>query len=119
MAPSSAPAPDFAFYRDGHAGRLDEGAFAAALPEAMARLRLLAGDEVPERCRDAYMHAACALADRAAGLDRSGEVASETVGSTSLTYARTAPSRAQGDYEAALPWLAGTGLLCRAVGLRG
>ena len=42
MAPSSAPAPDFAFYRDEHAGRLDEGAFAAALPEAMARLRLLA-----------------------------------------------------------------------------
>ena len=112
------PEPGYAFYRDEHKGPLDEEGFEGALPLAMARLRAIVGTEAPEGHEDALMHAACALAERAAGLDRSGELAGETVGSTIVTYAQSAQGgRAAGDYDAAAPWLAGTGLLCRALGV--
>ena len=116
--PSRACAPGFAFYAAA-GGRLDEERFARALPLAMARLRALAGDGVPERCADAYMRAACALVDSGDGaVSVRTPVASETVGATSVRYA-VPGSASQSDYEAVLPWLAGTGLLCRAVTMRG
>lgn len=112
------PEPDYGFYGGAHAGALSEEAFEAALPLAMARLRALVGPDATEAHAEALMHAACALADRVAGLDRSGELASETVGSTSVAYAQASQGgRASGDYDAVLPWLAGTGLLCRALGV--
>ena len=115
---SALPEPDYGFYGAEHAGALGEEEFEAALPLAMARLRALVGARAPEEHADALRHAACAHADRAAGLDRSGELASETVGSTSVAYAQSAQGgRHSGDYGAVLPWLAGTGLLCRALGV--
>lgn len=97
-------------------GELDGDAFASALPRATARLAAITGDDVPERCRDAWLCALCAMVDRVAGLDRSGTVSSETVGSTSVTYADAVAESA--DIDAVAPWLAGTGLLYMGVGER-
>lgn len=112
-----APEPTYEFYATEHRGKGSPEQFEGALPEAAARARLLvASADVPDRCADAYMHAVCALVDRVSGIDARGTVASETVGSTSVTYAESAA--ASTDYDAALPWLAGTGLLYAGSGCR-
>lgn len=111
------PEPTYEFYATVHRGRASMEDFADALPEAAARARLLvASADVPERCADAYMHAVCALVDRVSGIDSRGTVASETVGSTSVTYTESAASST--DYDAVLPWLAGTGLIYAGSGCR-
>lgn len=112
-----APEPTYEFYATEHRGRAPMEVFADALPEAAARARLVVGSaDVPERCAAGYMHAVCALVDRVAGIDSRGTVASETVGSTSVTYTESAASST--DYDAVLPWLAGTGLLYVGTGCR-
>ena len=114
------PELTYATYRDEYHGRMGEGDFDAALPSARARLAAITGTEVPERHRDAWLMALCAVCDRAGG--RPGPsgapagVRSETVGGTSVTY--TDAAAAEGDYDAALPWLSGTGLLYRGAGCR-
>lgn len=110
-------APDYVFYADVHRGAMDPAAFESSLAEAGARLRYVTGRQAPpERCAEAWKHAWCELADRVGGADRSGLLASETVGSTSVSYAQAAQmGREEGDYAAVLPWLAGTGLLSRVV----
>ena len=113
------PELTYSWYREVHHGSLGEDAFTGALPLATARLVAIAGDEVPERCEAAWLHALCALADAGAtvGGPHSG-VSSEHVGNTTLTY--TAEAAAESDYEVVRPWLAGTGLLyqglCRRPG---
>lgn len=114
----AAPEPDWEFYSESHHGTMEREGFDAALPEAMARLAALAGDEVPAHLESRYMHAACALCDRVGGADLTGMLASQTVGDTSLTYAEAAQTGGS-DYDAVSAWLAGTGLLCRAVCVRG
>ena len=107
------PELTYATYRDEYHGRMGEGDFDAALPSARARLAAITGTEVPER------HL-CAVCDRAGGQPGpSGApagVRAETVGGTSVTY--TDAAAAEGDYDAALPWLSGTGLLYRGAGCR-
>lgn len=108
------PELTYAFYADEHRGRLGEDALADALPLATARLVALTGDEVPERCETAWLHALCALCDAqasAGGAHRG--VISEHVGNTTLTY--TAEAAAESDHAIVLPWLAGTGLLYRGL----
>lgn len=109
--------PTFDFYQVEHRGKLDEDAFFVAEPLAVARLEAITGHvDEGNRNADRWLHAACAMVDRVAGGDASGTVASETVGSTSVTYAQAAQmSREEADYRAVLPWLAGTGLLCQAL----
>ncbi len=109
--------PSYEFYGEEHRGKLSEGDFADALPLACARLEAMTGPLVDGDPRaEAWMHAACALAERVAGTDAGGTVASETVGSTSVTYAAGAQrSPEAADLAAVWPWLAGTGLLCAAV----
>ncbi len=109
--------PSYDFYSTNHAGKLALADFTAALPLACAKLEAMTGEvDSTSVWADRWMHAACALVDRVAGLDVAGTVASETVGSTSVTYAAgTQMSREQGDLAAVLPWLTGTGLLCSAV----
>lgn len=97
-------------------GELDGDAFASALPRATARLVAITGGDVPARCERAWLGALCAMVDRVAGLDRSGTVSSETVGSTSVTYADAVAGAS--DLDAVAPWLAGTGLLYMGVGDR-
>ena len=109
--------PSYGFYSEEHRGKLGEGDFADALPLACARLEAMVGplDEGDPRAT-AWLHAACALADRAAGLDAGGTVASETVGATSVSYSQACQrTPEEADCAAVWPWLAGTGLLCRAV----
>ena len=112
----AAPELAYAFYRDEYRGAMDEGRFDAALPSARARLSSMTGADVPAEHAEAWLMALCALCDRAGGEDRSGTVKSETVGSTSLTYSDA--SAASTDYDASVPWLAGTGLLYRGAGCR-
>lgn len=114
----AAPTPDWEFYSESHHGVMERDEFDAALPEAMARLSALAGEDVPGHLESRYKHAACALCDRVGGADLTGMLASQTVGDTSLTYAEAAQTGGS-DYDAASAWLAGTGLLCRAVCVRG
>ncbi len=116
----AAPELAYAFYRDEYRGAMDEGRFDAALPSARARLSSMTGADVPAEHAEAWLMALCALCDRAGGQPgASGAPAglkSETVGSTSFTY--TDAAAAESDYDAALPWLAGTGLLYRGAGCR-
>lgn len=109
------PLPTYEFYRSEHKGALDQEAFERALPTASARARELAPRDVPDALSEAYMHAVCALADRAAGADERGRVSSETVGGTSVAYA-DAGEGGFTDMDAVKPWLAGTGLLYRGIG---
>lgn len=113
-------APTFDFYQVEHRGRLSEDAFWDALPLAVAKTEALAGPlrEAGEHA-DRWCHAACAMADLVAGAVGGGTLASETVGSTSLTYSQKAQrSPEEAERAAVEPWLAGTGLLCRALGVR-
>lgn len=105
-----APEPTYRFYRDEHRGRLGEEAFAGALPEARARLAAITGEDIPERCGQAWLHACCALADHvgSAGGAHKG-IASEHVGDTTVTY--TDQAALEDDLRTIGPWLAGTGLL--------
>lgn len=106
----AAPDVTYEFYSGEHRGKLAEGAFLDALPLATARLAALTGDDVPERCEEAWSHALCALVDACASVGGAHRgVSSEHVGNTTLTY--TAEAAAQSDREVVLPWLAGTGLL--------
>lgn len=111
-------APTYDFYEVEHRGTLPQDAFMAALPLAVAKTEALAGP-CPDcgPVADRWRHAACAMADLAAGVGGGGTLASETVGSTSLTYSQKAQrSPEEAEWAAVLPWLAGTGLLCRAMG---
>lgn len=107
-----APVPTYEFYLNEHRGKADRDRFLDALPLACARVReLTRGRDVPARCRRAYMHAVCAVADRVSGVDARGALKSETVGSTSVTYADAETGSAFTDADAVRPWLGGTGLL--------
>lgn len=110
------PEPTYGFYASEHGGEATQEDFSRALPEALARMRLVVPtDDVPELLADHYMHAACALVDRVCGIDRRGAVSSETVGSTSVTYADAASGAGFTDADAARPWLQGTGLMWRGL----
>lgn len=109
----AAPEVAFEFYRGAHAGKMDEDDFAASLPEARARLLAITGDDVPERCADAWRHALCAIADRVGGQDESGRYKAVSAGSTSYTLSDSVAGA--GDLDAVRPWLSGTGLLWRGV----
>lgn len=109
------PLPTYEFYAGVHGGRLGEAEFASALPEAAARARELVPADVPARLYRRYRHAVCALVDRVAGADERGLLRSETVGSTSRTYADADQGAAFGDADAVRPWLAGTGLMYRGL----
>lgn len=108
-----ATAPDYAFYTGEYMGTAEEAAFNVALPSAVARASAVVMRPVPEAVEKAWLMAVCAMVDRVTGIDARGLIASETVGSTSVTY--TADYVAASDYTAVYPYLAGTGLLCRAV----
>lgn len=108
------PVPTYDWYLNEHRGQAGRDEFLAALPGALARLRAVTRPgAVPARLRAAWMHAVCALADRAAGVDPAGSVRSETVGATSVTYADAVA--ASTDADAVRPWLAGTGMLYRGL----
>lgn len=110
------PEPTYGFYVSDHGGEAAQEEFSRALPEALARMRLVVpADDVPESLASAYMHAVCALVDRVSGIDARGTVASETVGSTSVTYADAASGAGFTDADAARPWLQGTGLMWRGL----
>lgn len=110
------PEPTYGFYVSDHGGEATQEEFSRALPEALARMRLVVpADDVPESLASAYMHAACALVDRVCGIDRRGSVTSETVGSTSVTYADASSGAGFTDADAARPWLQGTGLMWRGL----
>lgn len=115
-----APKLTYEVYCDDYCGKMEEDDFDAVLPSATARLVAIAGADIPERHEHAWLMALCALCDRAGGLPGpSGApagVKSETVGGTSVTYADAAA--AGSDYDAALPWLSGTGLLYSGAGCR-
>ncbi|WP_291289905.1 hypothetical protein [Enorma sp.] len=115
-----APKLTYEVYCDDYCGKMEEDDFDAALPSATARLVAIAGADIPERHEHAWLMALCALCDRAGGLPGpSGApagVKSETVGGTNVTYADAAA--AGSDYDAALPWLSGTGLLYSGAGCR-
>lgn len=115
-------APDYDFYVTRYFGTLDAESFVDSLPAAGARLRLVTGRDassVQEWQGDAYRNAWCALVDRVAGADTRGTLKSETVGSTTVAYSdASVGGRPFGDYDAVLPWLSGTGLLCQAIGGR-
>lgn len=105
----------YEFYASEFGGALDEEAFAKARGRGLARLRWLTGRMQPPQAHErAWRLAWCALTDRAAHADTRGEIASETVGSTSVTY--SAAVQAASDYDAAAPYLALTGLLYQGVG---
>lgn len=113
------PELTYAFYAETHRGALGEDALLDALPLATARLVALTGDDVPERCETAWLHALCALCDTQASVGGAHRgISSEHVGNTTLNY--TAEAAEESDYAVALPWLAGTGLLyaglCRCGG---
>ncbi len=113
----TATSPDFAWYRDTYHGALNEDAFTAVLGRSEARIRAVTGRtgaDVPDAHADAWKGALCALCDRAGGIDRAGELASESVGSTSLTYSQAQQART--DWDACAEWLGATGLLCAVVG---
>lgn len=111
------PEPTYEFYAGRHMGKASEEEFSRALPLAAARARaIVQGDAVPPRCTEPYLHAVCALVDRVAGIDSRGTVRSETVGSTSVTYADADAGAAFTDADAVRPWLAGTGLLYQGLG---
>ncbi len=112
--------PTYDFYEVEHKGALAEDAFGAALPLAVAKTEALAGPlRDAGRHADMWRHAACAMVELVAGAATGGTIASETVGSTSLTYSQKAQrSPEEAEAAAVLPWLSGTGLLCRAVGVR-
>ena len=107
-------------YRDEYRGQMEEGDFDAALPSATARLTAITGGDVPEQNEHAWLMALCAVCDRAGGRPGAAGapagVKSETVGGTSVSY--TDAASAESDFDAALPWLAGTGLLYRGAGCR-
>lgn len=110
------PEPTYGFYASDHGGEATQEEFSRALPEALARMRqVVPTDDVPARLAAAYMHAACALVDRVCGIDQRGAVSSETVGSTSVTYADAASGATFADADAARPWLQGTGLMWRGL----
>lgn len=105
----------YEFYAEQFGGTLDEAAFVAARGRGLARLRWLTGRmEPPQAHEQAWRLAWCALTERAAHADTRGEIASESVGSTSVTY--SAAVQAATDYDAAAPYLALTGLLYQGVG---
>lgn len=111
------PEPTYEFYASAHRGSATEEQFSAALPLAAARARdIVRCERIPARCRAPYLHAVCALVDRVAGIDARGTVRSETVGSTSLTYADADAGASFADADAVRPWLAGTGLLYQGLG---
>lgn len=112
-------APTYDFYQVEHRGTLQEDAFWAALPLAVAKTEALAGPYRQAGCHaDRWCHAACAMVDLLSGAGGCGTLASETVGSTSVTYAQKAQRSAEdAEYAAVEPWLSGTGLLCRALGV--
>ena len=115
-----AEAPSYGYYKTFYRGSaVDMNAFEACSAEAGARLRAVTGrrsEDVPMRVEDDWRCAWCALVDRVVGAGTDGTVASETVGSTSVTYAQDAQmSREEADLRAVLPWLSGTGLLCQAL----
>lgn len=101
------------FYTTVYHGELDSDAFTRSLAPATARLIALTGNEVPERVREAWLLALCALCDRVSGSDQRGYIKSETVGATSVTYSDACVNMT--DYDAVRPYLAHTGLLWRGV----
>lgn len=109
--------PSYEFYSGEHRGRLGPDAFADALPLACARLEGMVGPlEDGDPRAERWMHAACALVDRASGADDGGTLASESVGSTSVSYSQACQrGPEEADFASVWPWLAGTGLLCTAV----
>jgi len=109
----SVPEVGFDYYEDTYLGTMSQDEFEHALPEARARLIDLTGDCVPDRCAEAWSCALCALCERVAGIDLRGVVASESVGSTMVSYsAAYLESKGNTDYDVVAPWLGRTGLLC-------
>ncbi len=107
--------PTYAMYAGEYGGSMGEGEFARALPRALARLRAVTGRrEPPERLEREWQLAWCALADEEGRTTIRTPVASESVGSTSVTYA--VGSWQATDYAAVAPWLSGTGLLYQGIG---
>lgn len=106
----AAPELTYAFYSEEHRGKLSEDAFGDALPEAVARVTAITGDDVPERCEAAWLHACSAMADHVGGIGGAHRgISSEHVGGTTLTY--TDETALESDLRVVGPWLAGTGLL--------
>ena len=109
----SAPELTYGFYRDDFHGTLDESGFTSALVLARAKLVSMTGEDIPEIYRTKWLCALSELVERVSGAESAGTIKSESVGSVSYTYADAVATKT--DYDAVLPYLAGTGLLFRGV----
>jgi len=106
----AAPELTYEFYSETHRGVLDEEAFEDAIPEATARVTAITGDDIPERCEAAWLHACSAMCDVVGGVSGAHRgISSEHVGGTTLVY--TDETALESDLRVVGPWLAGTGLL--------
>lgn len=101
------------YYANTYGGAASEEMFTTALHKARCRLAAVIQGEIRADVEDAYRMALCAVIDRVAQLDTRGAIASESVGSTSVSYSSAVQSMT--DYDAVYGYLSGTGLLYRGV----
>lgn len=106
---------DFAYYTGVYCGTMAEGDFLRLARAATAHIDALtfgrAASVTDAGTKAKLQDACCAVADVLLAEERGGEVASETVGKWSRTYATSGKSFAQRCYDAVALYLANTGLL--------
>ena len=110
------------FYADTYGGALEEAAFSASLPHALAEVRRLTWPNDPSRAPEAYKRAVCAAVDvdsayGATGGTGSG-LSSVTTGTVSMGFGGTGSESAyDADMARAVAGeLVGTGLLYMGLG---
>ena len=109
---------DFAYYQNTYGRRkIAEADSMRLLRQASAYLDMLTLDKITDdwETDERVKNACCAVADVYAKQDAGGEVASESNHSVSRTYVASGKSTDKQLYDAAVLYLANTGLLYRGV----
>ena len=112
------PYADFVFYKNEYHGAMGQADYDRLSHEAAAHVDTLTfgrAAAATEQHAFAVKNACCAVADVLLSRESGAEVASETLGKWSRTFATTPRTTAQRIYEAAARYLAMTGMMCRSV----
>lgn len=109
---------DFSYYNNDFLGFLiPESQFGYYAARASEYLDSLTLDQIPSPVPEAVRLACCSVAEASYRLDQGGRISSEKAGDYSVTYAGTGGegSRREQLHQAAMVYLADTGLVYRGV----
>lgn len=106
---------DYSYYEKEYGGKnVDSTTFGRFIKRASFYIDRITGGRVPNSPPESVKMAACAVVDAMFINEQGGELASQSVGSWSKSYAsKKAKSNEQRIYDAAMQFLSGSGLIKR------